>query len=76
MADDILNSTSTDEQIGKPAGSDQAQGKVTCVSVFGLDSARSKAERLVENAVEALRNLKGNIEPLTALAHYIVERTM
>src|SRR5205814_9706808 len=43
IVDDILDVTGTDEELGKPHGSDQRHGKVTYVTVFGLDRARELA---------------------------------
>ncbi len=45
IVDDILDTTGTDEALGKPSGSDERHGKRTYVSVFGLDGARELAAR-------------------------------
>ena len=41
IVDDILDVTGSDEQLGKPHGSDERHGKLTYVSLFGLERARS-----------------------------------
>ena len=46
IVDDILDVTGSDEQLGKPQGSDERHGKVTYVSLFGLDRARELAARI------------------------------
>ena len=43
IVDDILDVTGSDEELGKPHGSDERHGKVTYVSLFGLDKARELA---------------------------------
>ena len=43
IVDDILDVTESDEQLGKPHGSDERHGKLTYVSLFGLDRARELA---------------------------------
>ena len=43
IVDDILDVTGSDEQLGKPHGSDERHGKLTYVSLFGLDRARELA---------------------------------
>ncbi len=54
IVDDVLNATSTRDELGKSAGSDAEQGKATFVGVFGLDGARSEADRVVEEGPRAL----------------------
>jgi geranylgeranyl diphosphate synthase type II len=44
IVDDILDVTGTDEDLGKPHGSDERHGKRTYVSEFGLQRARTMAE--------------------------------
>jgi geranylgeranyl diphosphate synthase type II len=43
IVDDILDVTGTDENLGKPQGSDERHGKRTYVTEFGLDGARRLA---------------------------------
>ncbi|MEZ5062724.1 MAG: polyprenyl synthetase family protein [Solirubrobacterales bacterium] len=43
IVDDILDVTGSDEELGKPSGSDERHGKVTYVSLFGLERARELA---------------------------------
>ena len=74
MADDILNATGTEDQIGKPAGSDAERGKTTAVSVLGLADARTRGNRFIERAQAALSVMPGPTEPLAEIARFIVER--
>ncbi len=43
IVDDILDVTGETADLGKPSGSDERHGKVTYVSLFGLDRARELA---------------------------------
>ena len=43
IVDDILDVTGSDERLGKPHGSDERHGKLTYVSLFGLERARQLA---------------------------------
>jgi geranylgeranyl diphosphate synthase, type II len=74
IEDDILNATSTSETLGKAAGSDASRNKMTYVSVHGLKEARDKAEQLVDRAIGELKKVRGNIEPLAAIARFAIER--
>ncbi len=44
IVDDILDVTGSDEELGKPSGSDERQGKRTYVSEFGLVQASALAD--------------------------------
>ena len=74
IADDILNVTSTPEQLGKPVGSDAVLKKMTYVAVHGLEASRKQAAALVQEAVHAIRHLPGDPHPLMALAEHTVQR--
>ncbi|UCG38180.1 MAG: polyprenyl synthetase family protein [bacterium] len=50
IVDDILDVTSTTEEMGKDQGSDARRGKATYTALFGLDEARRRAVELVEDA--------------------------
>ncbi|CAM3683912.1 polyprenyl synthetase family protein [Corallococcus sp. ZKHCc1 1396] len=75
IADDVLDVTSSAEQLGKPAGADAEAGRFTFPAVLGLEESRRMARELVSKAQEAVRPLEGNDGPLAALARYSVERT-
>jgi geranylgeranyl diphosphate synthase, type II len=54
IVDDILDVTGTDDDLGKPRGSDERHGKQTYVSEFGIDRARDLAAESHATAVRAL----------------------
>ena len=74
ISDDILNATSTAEVMGKASGSDAERKKMTYVSVHGIDGAQKKAKELIDRAIGELKKVRGNIEPLEAIARFVVER--
>ena len=59
IVDDILDVTGSDEQLGKPQGSDERHGKLTYVSLFGLERARELAAESHANARAALAEVRG-----------------
>lgn len=72
IADDVLNETSTPEQLGKAAGSDRARRKATYPSLYGVDESRKLADQAVEEALMALGPVPDEL--LADLARYAVER--
>jgi geranylgeranyl diphosphate synthase type II len=74
IVDDILDVTESDEQLGKPHGSDERHGKLTYVSLFGLERARELAAESHAKAIEALAEATGETEDLRRVADYIFTR--
>ena len=73
VADDLLDATATAEELGKEP-SDADLEKSTYVRLFGVHEARSRGERLVREAKEALASAGLVSPPLEALADYVMSR--
>jgi geranylgeranyl diphosphate synthase type II len=75
IVDDVLDATGSDESLGKPAGSDERQGRRTYVSVLGLEGARDRAA-LCERAARAqLSRLSGETRALVAVLEQVARRS-
>ncbi|WP_114326014.1 (2E,6E)-farnesyl diphosphate synthase [Candidatus Colwellia aromaticivorans] len=74
VQDDIIDITSTQEQLGKPSGSDLAANKSTYPALLGLQGAQQKAENLFQQALQALASLPYNTQSLAEFATFIVKR--
>jgi len=74
IVDDILDVTESDEQLGKPHGSDERHGKLTYVSLFGLGRARELAAESHAKAMAALAEAAGETDDLRRVADYIFTR--
>ncbi len=63
VADDILDEISTFEQMGKTLGKDKLEGKLTYVSLYGLEEAKCKLSCLFEkcHGIMEKQNLKSEI---------------
>ncbi len=74
IVDDILDVTGSDEQLGKPQGSDERHGKLTYVSLFGLERARELAAESHANARAALAQAEGETADLALVTDFIHTR--
>lgn len=73
IRDDILDVTSTNDELGKNVGSDAEEGKVTWLTYFGLEQSEEDVKEYTEKAVEDVRKLGGH-EFLEELLRYLVDR--
>ncbi len=74
MVDDILDVTATAQTLGKPTGSDAENGKVTYVSLLGLEETRRRAEQRTRAALEALTPFGAEADSLRQLAEALLTR--
>jgi len=76
VIDDILDLTTSSDKLGKTAGKDQKVKKATYPALYGIEASRCKAQELIHDAVEAVRDLGSRAEPLRELAQFVCSRTM
>jgi geranylgeranyl diphosphate synthase type II len=74
IVDDILDVTGSDEELGKPSGSDERHGKLTFVSAYGLDRARELASESHRKAREALAEADAKTDDLARITDFIHTR--
>ena len=74
IADDLLDVEACQDDIGKTPGKDKASGKVTFVSLLGLNRAKDQARILVEQAIGHLESFGSEADALREAAHYVINR--
>jgi geranylgeranyl pyrophosphate synthase len=74
IVDDILDATGTASELGKTPGKDEAAGKVTYVSLHGLERARELADSARARVNERLAELPADTSVLTELVATIRDR--
>lgn len=73
VTDDLLDATSTEQDLGKPVNADGK--KSTFVSAMGIEQAKARAQMLVDQAISHLRTFdEGRVDLLKDLARYVLER--
>lgn len=74
VVDDILDVEGDTATLGKTRGKDSEANKPTYVKLLGLEGAKTEASRLLEEALNALKEFGSGADHLRALAEYIVAR--
>ena len=74
IQDDILDVTSTSQELGKPVHSDEKNNKVTYVTLFGVEKASEQVQKLSEQAETVLEGLSSKNKFLTALVMEMASR--
>jgi geranylgeranyl diphosphate synthase, type II len=74
IVDDILDVTGSDEELGKPSGSDERHGKLTYVSAFGLQRARELASESHRKTRAALADADTKTDDLARITDFIHTR--
>ncbi len=75
IVDDLLDITQTTEQLGKTAGKDVEQDKLTYPAVLGVEKSQAEITRLLEVALGALSPLGNDAAQLAQIANYLAVRT-
>jgi geranylgeranyl diphosphate synthase type II len=72
ISDDLIDATLTEEEAGKDVGQDA--GKVTFVSLLGVEGAATLADELLDFAAATLEPLGRRADPLRQLAGFVKRR--
>ena len=75
IRDDILDISGSEEELGKPIGSDAKNHKVTMATLLGEEAAEKEVERLSEEAIAILQSYTGDDDFLPRLVRYLIRRT-
>ena len=74
IQDDILDVTSTQEELGKPVLSDEKNQKTTYVTLEGLEKAKQDVKEISDRAAGRLAGLPGKNEFLYDIIEMLVNR--
>ncbi len=74
IADDLLDTLGTSDEIGKTAGKDAASGKATLVSLLGIERAAAQAAMLSKQAIGHLDTFGEQADRLRELSVYVIAR--
>ena len=74
IQDDILDITSTTQELGKPVHSDEKNEKNTYVTVYGMEQAKEAVEAYSEKALTFLEQLPVQSAFLNTLVYALISR--
>lgn len=74
IQDDILDETASFEDLGKAIHSDEKNGKVTYVTIHGIEASKQEVERLSREAISLLQSINGDSVFLQDLTEYLIDR--
>ena len=74
IADDVLDVTSTPEQLGKTPGKDAAAAKATYPGLFGIEASKTRARHLVDDAIAVVEPFGAGAERLREIACFVIDR--
>jgi geranylgeranyl diphosphate synthase type II len=75
IADDILDVTGDENEIGKRTGADMTRKKPTYPALYGVDASRARLCELTEAALDALAPFRDKAEFLAKMARYLLNRS-
>ena len=75
IQDDILDIEGIESKVGKKTQKDKDAGKVTFISLLGLNEAKKKAKLLIEDACETISDFGPKSSNLIKLAKFVISRS-
>ena len=75
ITDDILDVTGDFQKLGKTIGKDEAENKLTCVKLYGLEVAKIRADMCAKDCHAVLEVIDGDVSFLNGLIDYVLERS-
>jgi geranylgeranyl diphosphate synthase, type II len=75
IIDDVLDVSGTSAELGKTTGKDQAAGKPTYPSLYGVDESRRMAAACIDRAARTLEDVQLGASQLLGIGLWIVERS-
>lgn len=74
IQDDVLDETSTVEELGKNIHSDIRNEKTTYVTLLGIDNAKQEAKRYYEEAIALLKTMHLHTKPIEDYMYSLIQR--
>ena len=74
IQDDVLDVIGTEEELGKPIGSDEKNEKTTFVTLHGIENSKEKVKTLSEEAEKILMTIENSNEFLIPLVDWMISR--
>lgn len=74
LTDDILDAEGNFESLGKTTGKDEAEGKLTAVKLYGIDSCKLRVDVIGDDCHKILDGIRGDVDFLHDLVNFVKAR--
>ena len=74
LTDDILDACGNFENLGKTTGKDEAEGKLTAVKLYGLDSCKLRVDVIGDDCHKILDGVQGDVSFLHDVVNFVKSR--
>jgi geranylgeranyl diphosphate synthase type II len=74
IADDILDVTGNQKELGKTTGADATRGKNTYPYIYGLEQSKTIADNIISESLKEIKKFDRKADPLREIAKYIIKR--
>jgi geranylgeranyl diphosphate synthase type II len=75
IVDDLLDVTSTPQQLGKATHKDKSKGKNTYPALLGVEGSGQEAQHQLDQALASIQFFSQRAAPLAQLAQFVVHRS-
>jgi geranylgeranyl diphosphate synthase type II len=75
IVDDLLDVTSTPQELGKHTNKDAGGGKNTYPQLLGIEGSRAEAQKQVDSAIASIASLGDLAQGLRDLARFVIARS-
>ena len=74
ISDDLLDATASADTLGKSPGKDEAAGKLTFVTLFGVESTQRRLDEIEERLAHEAEQIEGPDGELGGIAQFVCQR--
>ncbi len=76
ISDDLLDATASADALGKSPGKDEAAGKLTFVTLYGVEPTQRRLDDIEDKLVHQAEQIEGPDGDLGAIARFVCRRTV
>lgn len=75
IQDDILDSISTEKELGKTIGKDERMNKTTYVSLFGVEKSKEIEKEMIKSCIDILNSINRDTKEIEEFVYFLENRS-